>query len=164
MRFTLGKMFLAVAMLALAIAGMKYGTYWWAGGISTLTLLLFGAAAVRAISERGRSRAMWASAALIGIAYLLVVSSRALHCESLFPSLVMAWFARTYELDYNPTAEPLSIQAYAFGGLGIQDADFSHLRNFFTIGHCVFAWLFALLAAWFARRIYDRRTVTEAKP
>jgi hypothetical protein len=157
MRFTLGKMFLAIAMLALACAGMKYGTYWWAGGISTLTLLLFGTAVVRAISESGRSRTVWASAAIIGIAYLVVASSRALHCEILFPSLAMAWFARTYEISYIPTLEPLSIQAYAFGGLGIQDTDFSHLKNFFTIGHCVWSWLFAVLAAWFAGRIYDRR-------
>jgi hypothetical protein len=29
--------------------------------------------------------------------------------------------------------------------------------DIFTICHCVFSWMFAVLAAWFAGRMYDRR-------
>jgi hypothetical protein len=39
------------------------------------------------------------------------------------------------------------------------------LGAFFVVGHCFFSWLFAVLAAWFAGRMYDRRerAISEAK-
>jgi hypothetical protein len=36
------------------------------------------------------------------------------------------------------------------------------IGRFFLIGHCVWSWLFALVAAWFAGRIYARRELLQA--
>jgi hypothetical protein len=39
----------------------------------------------------------------------------------------------------------------------------SALGRFFLVGHCLWSWLIAIFAAWFAGRVYARRELSQAK-
>src|SRR5262245_7225459 len=71
MRFTLGKMFAAIGMLALACAGMMYRNLWWLNGIVTITAVMYVIAMRVAVASSGRQRISAAAFGLVGGGYLL---------------------------------------------------------------------------------------------
>jgi hypothetical protein len=188
MRFTLGKLFLAIALLALACAGMMYRNGWWSDGIFTLTIGIYVVALIWAIGLQSRQRTCALIFAAAGLGYLLfaTMSCFAGAKESLLTNYPLAYAAKglqTYgsttqvpvtryvpassknsaggtvtrylpQTQYVASAPPIHdiIQAQSTATAG------SPLRSIFIIGHCVFSWLFALLAAWFAGQMYDRRS------
>jgi hypothetical protein len=154
MRFTLGKMFLAVAMLALACAGLAYRTTLWASGIFALTIAMFIYAGIssRCGSERER---------LVSFAFALTLGTY------LFGSFFFG------ELGWLPSTFVIAILGIRSGVIPDDGRTFNNVEELlrfirttpltfeahvlFIVGHCVFSWIFALLAAWFAGWMYDRR-------
>jgi hypothetical protein len=153
MRFTLGKMFIAIALLALALAGMTYRTSLWSSGIWTLTWLLFLLATVKAVGAVGKSRVTAIAFVIGGAAYLMFYKLSVFSGSVLLTNQFLSWIARLVIGDIHHLPDLEQIIA-----LGL-DSSYGNeeLSVFFSVGHCVFAWLTALLAAWFAGRIYDRR-------
>jgi hypothetical protein len=234
MRFTLSKLFVAVALLALACSGMFYRTGLWADSIFTLTIVLLIGALFWSIGRTGRDRAAGLAGGIVGLGYLFLITS-ALFSEirtSLLTNYPLAWAARAMRLDtvgiappyyatpaYSattlvpisgtpvpatdpaiafgfdsepaakpsgsaPTVEPDPVAAPILGpptvpppatgvlipavspqyairtlinyGLSFGNEEMT-VSHFFLIGHCVWSWLLALLGAWLAGRMYDRR-------
>jgi hypothetical protein len=171
MRFTLGKMFLTVAMLALACAGMKYRNEWWTVGIAGLTLLVFATAVLKALAAAGRQRAMLLGFCIVGFGYALIaVNSSGSLSEWLPTRIPLAAAAYGLQIPIEipggsapfRLARPAAFDFYLRSGVPGDSYGYD-LKIFLFIGHCVFSWLFAVLAAWFAGRMYDRRErATEA--
>jgi hypothetical protein len=97
MRFTLLKMFIAVAMVALACAAMIYRTTPWASIILTLTVALYAIVALRAVGQRSQERAFSVGFAIVGTAYLLLATCPLLagFREYLGTNYLLAFAART---------------------------------------------------------------------
>ncbi len=241
MRFTLPKLFLAVAMAALACAGMFSPTHGLASAVVTLTVALFIVIAIRTIGLRGRERAFAITFAIVGSVYLLLATgfqSRTIS-RALMTNYPLALFAIAQErmpIATGPTyytapayyapavsssgsvsiapvspgtpsvvappvysapasrsssapvptpprtiitmtpngaqvttavLSPTSIQpsipldTVILAGLSDDDDRWPLVRTF-LIGHCVWSWLIALLAGWFASHIYAKRQVSVA--
>ena len=172
MRFSLSKLFLAIAMIGIACAGMIYRNRWWADGTFTLTLLLFTAAAIRAIALCGRDRAVATAFCTIGLGYLLMATTDALgpRRASLASNYALA---ELWKLTAAPDhvlmpdrriswkKESAPFEAFLFATQDTPRPLESSIResdaSFFLIGHCLFSWLFALLAGWAAAATYSRR-------
>jgi hypothetical protein len=187
MRFTLGKLFLTVAMLALACAGIMYRNGWWSNCIFTLTLGIYVASLIRAVGLQSRQRVCALIFAVVGLGYVLFAT---MSCfggakESLLTNYPVAYVAKVVGTFPSNTHSPVTTVVpvtgysstggtqtqyvtetrYVAGAPPINDViqaqstamTGSPLRSVFVIGHCVFSWLFAVLAAWFAGRMYDRR-------
>jgi hypothetical protein len=152
MRYTLGQVFFVFAMLSLALAGMTYRTSLWSSGIWTVTWLLFLFATMKAVGSTGRNRITSIAFAVAGVAYLASFRLPVFAGEVMVTNQLLAAIARVFLSDLK------NLELEAIMNLGI-DSDYSSLdvKAFFTIGHCIFAWIVALLAAWFAGRMYDRR-------
>ena len=60
----------AIVVLAVALAALKYPTFWWASGLVTLQVGLFSFAVLQALMGKERSRACWAGFAIFGISYV----------------------------------------------------------------------------------------------
>jgi hypothetical protein len=173
LRFTLGKMFLAVAFLAIAFTGMLYRTRWWGHGIFTFTIAMYVVCAIWAFSLRGRTLAAAIAFSLAGGAYLLFFSS-AVGRDALLTNDPIALMARALSL---PGAASYGQNNWAASNPQGSTANlewsmenitnrawpwpppllYGELHAFMIIGHCVFSWLFAVVGAWFAGRMYDRR-------
>jgi hypothetical protein len=242
MRFTLPKLFLIVAMLALACGGMMYSTSLWADSIFTLSLGMFVVALLRAIGLRGPDRVFAVVFGLVGLIYLLLITVQMFYGlrESLLTNYPLAWGAKITHLNspqtYQPpfyapstiysapipapatssgtisgdavapqpampsaeSSDPMTtdgsgtisppvtippptltpvpaavattyipvVPQYTIKTLISYGLSFGNegmpIAHFFLIGHCVWSWLFAVLAAWFAGRMYDRRMKTVA--
>jgi hypothetical protein len=155
MRFTLGKMFLAVGMLALACAGMMYRSELWVGGITMFTWLLFVWAGVQATIQHQRTRVTWIAFFMAGVSYLLLSGSE-WYGPKLLTNVPLAIASQKLEVGakFSGPGAWKSIYSEAYG---IRWTNvIPQLREFFLIGHCVFSWLFAVLAAWLAGRMWDR--------
>jgi hypothetical protein len=240
MRFTLTKLFLAVALLALACGGLFYRTNFWGDAILTLTVAMFVVVILGTIGRQGRERVAGLAFGIIGLAYALLIACSQFQGirESLLTNYPIAMAAKTLRVfgplyspapayfpattyapppsaapvaaapspsppENTPAATPTSpvalsgSQADVVVGesstapqisspttapyfppavpppsyfspspafdLSLQviiSSAFSYGTNswyFFLIGHCVWSWLFAVLGAWFAGRMYDRR-------
>src|SRR5262245_23967898 len=141
MRFTLSKLFIAVAMLALACAGMIYRNRWWTDAIITLTVLLFAVMALRAIGLRGRDRVFAIAFSVVGTVYLVLTMTDL--CQIIGGSLPSNHvLAAAWKLTQGVGDMPLE-SVLAIRPISREDP-------FFIIGHCVSSWLFALVAGWFA--------------
>lgn len=145
MRFTLGKMFLAVAMLALAFAGIKYDDYLWTCLVYSVTMVLFVWVAMSAMKGAGSKRVALIWFVVVGTVYLLLTT-----CDSVAES--SRYFVTNYLLAAVARFQHAIYTDYPLGAIAK-----SPPKNLFIIGHCVFSWIFAVLAAWFAGRMYDRR-------
>jgi hypothetical protein len=192
MRFTLGKMFLAIAMLALACAGMTNCNRWWAHGIVIVTVLMYVFVTIQAVVSRDRTRAVSTIFALVGGGYLLLSLCPAFHPFSdliltnralisigtrfqLPPSMVRVdWLGKNGEWEQfigsaddvdkivpqNALKKSVKPHTHAWPQ-EFNPNEMIHARGvvgaFLLTGHCVFSWLFALLAAWLAGQMYDRR-------
>jgi len=167
MRFTLGKMFLAIAMLALACAGMMYHTSIWERIVFGVTIAMYSIVLMSAVGSRSRYVVSAVAFSMVGGIYLLLVMFSQWRV-SLITNDPLTYIARALEL-------PETVYAGPDGGVYPSPRELlsnmgawpgsSPLHHFFVIGHCVFSWIFAVLAAWFAGRMYDRRerTTKEAK-
>jgi hypothetical protein len=154
MRFTLGKMFLAIAMLALAFAGMTYRTYGWMSAIVSLTWLLTFWACLQAIVQRDRKKVCWLAFFMVGSGYMLLSISES-YGPTLLTNIPIALSSQRMDIASLTATDMRSriVYAYGWGGASIV----VEVQSFCLIGHCVFSWIFAVLAAWFAGRMYDRR-------
>jgi hypothetical protein len=152
MRFNLRFLFLAIALLALACAGLMYHTSAWASSIWMVTWTFIVFAVVKAVSTSGRSRVRCISFAFAGVAYLAVCKTTSF-AEEGFPTNQLIASIAKITVRKTDNLDSTQIAAYglnpAYGNL--------LFARFFNIGHCLFSWIFALLAAWFAGRMYDRR-------
>ena len=161
MQFTLWKLFLAVTLLALACAGLTFHSEGWAGGIMSLTLLMFVAAAVQVICLQGRQQAVALSFLLAGVAYLTLIFTNiapVVRSAMIVNDLLEAAYrvvpkSLSETIPEIPPSYPWHHLDWLFGD-GMEGEP---RRNFVVIGHCVGSWFIALLAAWFAGEIYTRR-------
>jgi hypothetical protein len=158
MRFTLGRMFLAVGMLALACAGLTYRTYWWVSGIFSLTAVLFVAVFILGMCSSKKERIVLFAFTIGGASYLflslLTPEIRAIPTNYLLGLSVRELGLR----EEDQLALPALERAMR---IATPSRDLGGILVFHIIGHCVFSWLFAVLAAWFAGRMYDRRERAE---
>lgn len=161
MKFSLGKMFVAVAMLAMACAALMYRNFWWAGGVMTLTWGIYVAAFINAIAGTGRRRITSIAFAMAGLIYILLVILPVFYGDQLITNLPLAVIAK--ELTGSQSSLP-DLPAQGGVGVGHHSSTNIDLQFIFQIGHCVFSWLFAILAAWFAGRLYDKRSARETNP
>ena len=157
-------MFVAVAMLALACAGMMYRTTWWADGIAALTLAVYATTALCSIGHHGRQRTVLLSFCVIGFLYYHLANDTISTRDHLPTTVALA--AAAQSLDIDPTMHQILRPPGHPDDSGeptINDyiAQSSYREGpipaFTLIGHCVFSWIFAVLAAWFAGWMYDKR-------
>ena len=200
MRFTLAKLFLAVALIALACAGMVSPTSFWSAAIVSMSALLYVVVAIRAVGLDRRSQIASLIFSLVGGGYLLLATCSIfpLFSRSLLTNYPLALIARAREIRgvpyaYTPAvptststtvpasspypavptsspylvgtvtlsaspanASPATIDSVISAG-ALNFNTTTALSNFFLIGHCLWSWLFALLAGWFAGWIYAKR-------
>jgi hypothetical protein len=169
MRFTLLKLLLAVAILALACAGMTNLNRWWLSGIVTLTIAVYSVAVLEMIASQGRQRAALLGFCAMGFGYFLLVSNLFFGSGKwLLTNVPIAWVARAMQLGVDapvpaasgdgtnvisgPTVPPLDVYIESVMG-GIYYT--TPVTIFFVIAQCVWSWLFAVLGAWFVGRMYD---------
>jgi len=166
MRFSLSQILLAVAMVALACAAMTVRNHWWADAIVTITVLLYVITALRAIGLRGRDRIFAIVFAIVGLSYLLLMTSDAfqtirMSIPTRYP-LGVAWKWLTnpkMPTQNNPFGPAVTVPKEASIEYIVASAQSSNGADgmFFLVGHCVWSWMLALLAGWFAARTYARR-------
>ncbi len=186
MRFSMGSALIAVALIAVACAAMTYSNAAWTSGIMSISLALFATMAVRVMVMQGEPRAFALAFTLVGGSYLLLASTTIFRIhEFLITNYVLAWAARVTDVapGFPPTGGggffsvplDLSIQSVSqFGGgsarlptlediinAAISRAPYSrNLPQFFLSGHCVWSWLFGLLAGWLAPSLFRRSQKT----
>ena len=152
MRFSLSKIFVAIAVIALGCAGLVGRSQWWMDAIVTLTILLFAWMALRAIGLQGRDRAFCQGFALIGVAYLvLAILSMVSEAPDLLLTNLLFAVAEKYTLSYEKNRPILQIMSEASHQALVREYGY-----IFVIGHCMFSWLFALIAGYFARWLYSK--------
>jgi hypothetical protein len=153
MHFSLSKLFLALALTGLACAGMLSPTNWWATSITSLTIALFTLVAIRAIGLQGRERVFAIMFSLVGSGYLLLVISHA--SETLITNYPLALLADARHIDPSqPKFTPTN--AAAFSWTTLMSNDGTPIMGFFRIGHCIWSWLLALVAGWFAGYSFEK--------
>jgi hypothetical protein len=166
MRFSLSKLLLAVAMVALACAAMTVRNHWWADAIVTITVLLYVVMALRAIGLRGRDRVFAIVFAIVGLSYLVLMTTDAFRTiRTSIPTkypLGVAWKWLTnpkMPVQNNPFRPTVTESEEAPLEYIVARAESSNIADgmFFLVGHCVWSWILALLAGWFAVRMYGRR-------
>ena len=134
-RTTILGLMAAVAVVAVAFAALKNPTIWWASGLFTLEVGLFGAASVSAVLRRGRARAVCLGFSVFGALYLHVnYSMISMSDRYMFPPLLFELV-----LSRHPVSGPPD---------GIIDAMF--VNSFYTqvlcsLGTIVFACLGAVM-------------------
>jgi hypothetical protein len=74
MRFSLQKMLVVVAMIAIGCAGLMYHSAGWASIVVSVTIGLYAFMILRGVGQRAGSRAFSLGFAVAGIAYLLLAS------------------------------------------------------------------------------------------
>jgi hypothetical protein len=170
MQFTLSKMLIAIAMVALACAGLTMRTAGWADGIMTLSLLIYLVVAIRAVGLHGRDRANAITFSLVGAGYLLLISCNASDLrQSLAIKYPLVLLAKAFRVPIeSPPADDSGIGNitdasfelylhYYTSSFSFQPYDQESLQRFFMIGRCVWSWLLAWLAGWFCGLMWARR-------
>jgi len=106
MRFTLAKLFLAVALIALACAGMVSPTSLWSAVILSISALLYVLVAIRAIGLDRRPQIAGLIFSLVGGGYLLLATCSIfpLFSRSLLTNYPLALIARAREVPGVPYA------------------------------------------------------------
>jgi hypothetical protein len=96
MRFTLLRMLVAVAMIALACAGLIYHTLGWTSVVVTATVALFFFMALRSLGQEPQERAFCLGFATVGGAYLFLATTHISSIrESLCTNYPLAFAAQT---------------------------------------------------------------------
>jgi len=159
MHFSLSKLFLAVGMAALACAGMLSPTRLWATSITSLTIALFAVTAIRAIGLQGRERVFAITFALVGTGYLVLVFSKI--SEALITDYPLALLADARHI--TPSERPPfdNTKAGFFYWTTMISNGGDPITQFFRVGHCVWSWLLALFAGWFASHVYAKAKRTQ---
>jgi hypothetical protein len=136
---------------------MMYRSPIWGETLFSISLLLFFTQLIQGAFALEGERVKRIAFAIFGIGYLVVATSNTFVIQNEWlitnrlMSLVWQW------LDASPRV-PSPAQYYFSYLRGKTDVTtYPKLISFFLVGHCVFSWLFAVLAAWFAGRMYDRR-------
>jgi hypothetical protein len=173
-RFHLSKLILAVTMLGLAFAGMAMRTSWLAESIVTLTLLLLVAVAISAVLQTGRARGTRLAFAIMGGAYLLIVTCTVFASlrDSLLTSRLLIVASRALRVPTQQVADEPNqfgqtqvLHSLGFG-YGVTPAILPTPGSFdlqipvvafVLIGHCLWSWFFAFLAGGIASWIYAKR-------
>jgi hypothetical protein len=171
MHFTLSKLLIAIAMVALACAGLTIRTRGWADGIVSFTLFLYLVIGIRAVGLRGRDRAVSITFSLVGIGYILLISCNLFDLrESLATKYPLALLAKAFHV-------PIAVVPAAdnFGLAEITDGSFEEylqyatsfqygddvgsgpLSRFFLIGRFVWSWLLAWLASCLCGSMWAKR-------
>src|SRR5262245_45092524 len=75
MRYSLGKLLLAVALAAVACGALISHTHWWLRSVVTLTLALYTIVGVRAFALAGRDRMSAIGFVAFGAGYLILAST-----------------------------------------------------------------------------------------
>jgi len=192
MRFTLFKLFLAVALLGLAFAGMTARTSHWAYAIVSLTVAMYAITAIRSVALSGAARVAAIAFAAVGGCYLFLAICFAPMRDLLVTDHVLVALGKYLRAD-----PPLIF--YRTPGAGVNGRDLETQRlathdelsgavalppgavylqsswwamgfgdnnrinpdrpagTFLLIGHCVWSWVFAVLAGWGAGWMYAKR-------
>jgi hypothetical protein len=183
MRFTIGGLLLAVALAALGCAGLTTPNYFLGSSIATLSVVMFVVMGIRAVGLTGKKRAAAIAFAAVGGGYLLFVECGWFRTASVFLITNYPLAALAESRNVYPVNTPIyATQNVAYGVIGppgsvangagpnqptpsmiellsmlAQSSGITPLTQFFLIGHCVWSWVFALLAGWFAGSQYQRR-------
>ena len=163
MRFTLSKLFLALALAAVACAGLAEPNHWFMRATVTITCLLFTFSAVRAISLVGRDRVFAIVFSIAGVAYLAASVTGA--GRYLFTNYPLALLAMTKQLTvpngpihYSRPISSGDALDEIISGAYIVSGDSTPIARMFLIGHCAWSWIFALVAGWVASAVYSSRS------
>lgn len=157
MHFSLSKLFLAVTMAALACAGMLSPTHLWSTSITSLTIALFTLTAIRAIGLAGRERAFAITFALVGSGYLLLAIAGV--NETLITNYSLALLADARHITHSQRPFPPTSAGEDYYWTTIMSNQGTQIVQFFRVGHCVWSWLLALFAGWFASYVYAKAKI-----
>ncbi|HEX2475889.1 MAG TPA: hypothetical protein VHK01_14150 [Lacipirellulaceae bacterium] len=174
-RLSLRELLLLMAMVALAIASMKYASTAWRTCVYTITMAIYMWAAVVAVIDRGPRQAFAIGMVLVMVIYGVLFISAPRRSEGnmeldlrdgrlptsrtvkhLFPPTdTIEWRdARTGQIlpNYDPANPPAGIQAFR------QTRRTPDPSTLMAIAHCWWAMLLGYIGGRFARVIYLRRS------
>jgi hypothetical protein len=181
-RLSLRELLLLIAMVALAIASMKYASPAWRTCVYTITMAIFMWAAVISVIDRGPRQAFAIGMVLLMVIYgvLLINAPRrsagnnieldlergrlptSIAVKHLFPPTeTLEWVNRRNGQvlpNYDPTNPPPGIQTFTRTRRTPDPA------TLMAIAHCWWALLLGYIGGRFARVVYLRRSVLPRAP
>jgi hypothetical protein len=166
-RVSIAGMMGLILVVAVGLAGLKEGTYWWAWASVTLTVLALLVASLNAMFRPRRARPFWAAFALFGLTYLMLNFAEWSVPTAGNLGVPTAWLLDElhprihpipeYEPDPNPMIVQLALQRITprlkpgskeWGG---------HIEYYRQVGHSLAALAFATLGGLGARFAYAPR-------
>jgi hypothetical protein len=161
MQFVRSKLLLASGILALGAAGLARFTEAWTVVVGTITGLLFAITATSATGLRGRKQASAIAFFVVGGVYLLFIMCATRTAVFATPTnYLLAFAAQLFKIPIPTRNYPYLLNAGEFDIRTVVASAFDKenaeqpISRFFLIGHCIFSWLFAALAAWLAGLIH----------
>ena len=178
-QLSLRSLLVFMALCALAIVSLRFASPGWQTAVSSITFVMFWAAAIAAIIDRGPRQVMAIGIAVSMAAYGLVLialprggnANRQYHTEfnpdsgrlpttrvlaPIYRSIVeVTWYNMTTG---QPVAnqDPAS-QARRAGAANVTMSESPNRNTFMTIGHCWWAIVLGICGGWFGRFVYLRR-------
>lgn len=159
--FSIKGLLAAVTMIAVGLVALLNASPLWDSIIVSLTLLLLLTALLSFACRPSPRRAFWIGFAIFGWGYLILVDSpivaRDLTVRSNLPTNVvldMLDMALAREFDMS-SVERIPPDVRVLRGAPRQKfARLPHRPSFHHIGHCLWAWLLALVGGFMARHFY----------
>jgi hypothetical protein len=183
MQFTLSKMLIAIAMVALACAGLTLRTPLWTESIFSVTVLLYIVTGLAAVGRSGRARISSLAFAFFGGGYLLVVSCNAFSPlrDLLLTNRAIVQAAKLLSVPTVDQKTNAGLKQFVSSSGGFSNPDEYGWNNnfafgamiaspqiptgaFLIIGHCVWSWLLAFLAGWFCGAMWAKRDASRVAP
>jgi hypothetical protein len=158
-RISLRQLLILVAAIALAIVSLRYATPWWQAVVGLLLMVLFFAAVIAAIFERGPRQAFAIGFVVVVFGYAIMLANGR---KSFSPNGNTLTYEELHGAGYLPTTVVLGELYDVFyreGGnrYASPKAGSPSQSNFARIGHCWWALLLGYLGGSFARRLDERR-------
>jgi hypothetical protein len=150
-RFTIAGLMGVVVVAAVGMVGLKEGTALWAGIACTLTLLLLLGAVASATFAKGRGRAAAGGFAIFGLAYLALAFNA---WSGWSTGLTFLLTDRLLD-ELHPLIHPQQVAAGNALLVQLNSGSWGGgMQSYRQVGHSLGALLFAVLGAFWARRVF----------
>jgi hypothetical protein len=177
--FSLRTLLLAVAVVAIGLAGLTTRSVWWSSVMSTLTLASIAAAIIGTIVSRGQSRLFAIGFAIFVSLYLYAVFSKVFQpfAGTLLTTQLVATLWRALDVPQPESPSGARDQYIGYGLVGSVELpeiglvsradtpewrDYSHqVHSFFVVAHSLWAWLFGFLGALLAGLLARERSPSQ---
>jgi hypothetical protein len=159
MRPTRTNVIVAIGMLALGSAGLMHRKLIWCDIVVGISLLIFTLQWLSGFAASSTKRVARISFAVVGFGYLFVVFASSMS-HFLITNQLLSIFWKWLDLSALDMTRPAD---YLFFLLDRNERPVGpsaeNALSFLVIGHCVFSWMLAVLAAWFAGRVHHKAIV-----